>query len=664
VNRNQVAFFHAANSSYAAGLIPELQKLVDLHEFDRLPHRFDPSEFAAIVYLIGNAAGDLDIYKAALRHPGIVVLNEPDLHNIVRDMTKDQPEGYLREVFYEIFGQEWDASRDTGLDVTGQQPRTFSMLRRLLDRSRGCIVHSRYAEGAVRMKGFRGKVSRIPHGALVRSPGGAPFRERIAIEKSQPLIGMFSDRWTDEQIYECLGVFRMLDAVEMAAQTPAARMVVATTPAQKSSIEERITELGMAGKVYTLEARSQAEQDGLIAACDLVLDVRWPPSGETSATALRAFGLGKTVVVADHGVAREWPDDICVKIPDGRHRDRVLLESLKWLLSDPQITAEIGSSAARWAADNCAWAHIARLYADFLANPAPQPLGTESLDDDRLRLYLRRWVEPLSGGGRYLGEHESRLIRTLQLTPPGTAGDQILEMGCYLQITPALRNLLGYGHVRGCYFGAADRDLKLVNAQDGEFFECAIDLFNCERDRFPYPDGHFATVLCCELLEHLKYDPMWMMSEIHRILRPGGILLLTTPNIVSLRSVRAVLRGRHPGFYNRYPDPQADRASNPRHEREYTPGEISLLLEAAGFAVDHIETCPYAVPPESEPESPGAGQEEQRAANLLDSLKQPLNLRDDCILALGRRESLLKDLRPAWLYDSATFPAPGNTPTR
>ena len=146
---------------------------------------------------------------------------------------------------------------------------------------------------------------------------------------------------------------------------------------------------------------------------------------------------------------------------------------------------------------------------------------------------------------------------------------------------------------------------------------------------------------------------MWMMSEIHRVLKPGGILLLTTPNIVSLRAVGAILHGRHPGFYNRYPDPRTDWASNPKHEREYTPGEISLLLEAAGFVVDHIETCPYAAPPAPPPESARPGP--QWAANLLDSLKQPISLRQDCILAIGRKESLPKDLRPAWLYDSATF---------
>ena len=48
---------------------------------------------------------------------------------------------------------------------------------------------------------------------------------------------------------------------------------------------------------------------------------------------------------------------------------------------------------------------------------------------------------------------------------------------------------------------------------------------------FPYPDAHFATVICGELIEHLFEDPMHLMSEVNRILKPGGHLVLTTPNI-------------------------------------------------------------------------------------------------------------------------------------
>ncbi len=266
------------------------------------------------------------------------------------------------------------------------------------------------------------------------------------------------------------------------------------------------------------------------------------------------------------------------------------------------------------------------------------------MPDTQLRDYLRRWVTPGTEQARYLCEHETRLSRTLQLIPPGGADERILEMGCYLQITPALRNLLGYGEVTGCYLGPGGRDLKTVSARDGETFDCNIDLFDCERDSFPYDSGAFATVVCCELLEHLRTDPMRMMSEIHRILRDGGILVLSTPNIISLRSLAAVIQGNHPGFYNRYPDPHGSSAGDPKHEREYTPVEITNLLDAAGFVVEHIETGPYGN------ESP---QGIEIATQVLSSMAQPLLLRDDCILVVARKADLPRNPRPSWLYDSA-----------
>jgi hypothetical protein len=349
----RVAFFRSSQHARSAPLIQELDKLVELQVFDETPKSFDPNEFAAVVYPIGNTAADLWIYESAIRHPGIVVLEEPDLHNVVRALTRDKPEAYFHEVFYEVFGLEWDASHDAGLDVTGQQPRTFSMLRRLLDRSHACIVNSRYLEGAVRMKGFRGRIGRIPNGTFVRNLDGDPFRERLGIAKTRPLAGMFGDWWTDEQISEFLGIFRIL-----ADQIPAAQMLIAPAHEQVSAVRDRTQELGLEGKVKVLQ--SSTDLDGFIAACDVVLTVQWPPSSETAAMSARAFGLGKTVVVPDHGIAREWPDDVCVRIPDSRYRHQVLYESLKWLLSNPQITAGIGASAARWTSENRTWAHTAR----------------------------------------------------------------------------------------------------------------------------------------------------------------------------------------------------------------------------------------------------------------------------------------------------------------
>jgi len=661
VKRKKIAFFtplppaQTGTADYAAALIAELKGLVDLHVFERTPSRFRPEEFDAAVYQIGNNPYHAGIYETALRHPGIVVLHEANLHDLIRGLTYSRPEVYLREIAYEIFGQE--SFPANGMAVMGQQPRTFSMLRRLLDRSLACIVHSRFAEGVVRMKGFRGKVARIPHGATVRSVNGAPYRERLGVEADQPLIGIFGYLRPDKRVLECLEVFRAL-----LERTPRARLLVAGQPHPELPLDERIAELGLEGKVRCVGFQPLAEVDGYIAACDVILNLRWPTFGESSGIAARAFGLGKTVVVTDAGASRELPDDACVRIPVDVHQDRVLLESLAWLTSDRRITDEIGASAAQWVTDTCTWAQVARQYADFLtsfsepansekagAKPAgteaaqPEPAAIASLDSKDLRNYLARWLSPEKESALYFDEHIHRLVRTVQLTPPDTGDGRILEMGCYLQITPALRRVLGYGEVRGSYLGSPGRELRLAEARDGECFECSIDTFDAEKDLFPYPSDYFNTVLCCELIEHLQRDPMWMMGEIHRVLKPGGVLLLTTPNVVSLRSVSGVLRGEHPGFYTAYPNPSRDLADNPKHAREYTPTEISQLFTAAGFVVDHIETGPYG-------DAVLAGAE--WAGNLLTSLNQPLELRGDCIFALGRKGVLPRDFRPSWLYDS------------
>lgn len=383
------------------------------------------------------------------------------------------------------------------------------------------------------------------------------------------------------------------------------------------------------------------------------------------------------MVVSDVGSFRELPDDICLKAPVDATEEETLFEYLNLLISRPAVARTLGERARRWVDSECRWDIVAHRYAAFLQQaadgceprvaqppedssdiqenipdtpgesipgdsvPAAPIVNDPSIPSSIPESYILGWAES-PASREYADTHLTRLAKTLAITPPGGPEDRILEMGAYLQITPALKIRLGYGEVRGCYFGEAGKtETRRVRSAEGEEFECAIDLFDAERDRYPYGDGCFATVLCCELIEHLSDDPMHLMSEINRILKPGGHLVLTTPNITSLRAIAGILQGFHPGLFPAYIRPRPSGESDARHNREYTPREISDLFANSGFQVELLETGPFHEQPK--PELAWVN-------HLLDRYLLLADLRGDGIYAVGRKAGPVRDRYPPWLY--------------
>jgi SAM-dependent methyltransferase len=135
-----------------------------------------------------------------------------------------------------------------------------------------------------------------------------------------------------------------------------------------------------------------------------------------------------------------------------------------------------------------------------------------------------------------------------------------------------------------------------------------------------------------------------MMGEINRILKPGGYLVLTTPNISSLRAISAILLGYHPGFFPAYIRPaRQGEEVEARHNREYTPREIVLLLRDAGFETVRLDTGEFR-----EELHPEHGWVE----HLLNQYQLPPELRGDGIYAVGRKSGVVRERYPDWLYSS------------
>ncbi|HKA30153.1 MAG TPA: methyltransferase domain-containing protein, partial [Candidatus Binatia bacterium] len=168
----------------------------------------------------------------------------------------------------------------------------------------------------------------------------------------------------------------------------------------------------------------------------------------------------------------------------------------------------------------------------------------------RLGRELESFVSPWEDDSRreeFIACVLPRIVATLDLLPPGTPESRLLELGaepfaqslCLSHVWPGRVTLANYSDT-------ADRhgEQTLVEAGGTRTRTFAYDLFNVEKDEFPYPDGTFDVVMFAEMIEHLAVNPVWALSEIHRVLKPGGHLIVTTPNALSIERVGSVLTGR------------------------------------------------------------------------------------------------------------------------
>ncbi len=96
-------------------------------------------------------------------------------------------------------------------------------------------------------------------------------------------------------------------------------------------------------------------------------------------------------------------------------------------------------------------------------------------------------------------------------------------------------------------------------------------------------------VLALEIIEHL-FDTDLFLSEIYRVLKPGGYLILSTPNLASLTNRLKLLVGGYPHYleYSR---------AGAGHIHLYTPAILTSQLQTAGFATIRLTSpnflCPF-----------------------------------------------------------------------
>ena len=155
---------------------------------------------------------------------------------------------------------------------------------------------------------------------------------------------------------------------------------------------------------------------------------------------------------------------------------------------------------------------------------------------------------------------------------PIKAGERVLDLGC-----GAGRHAFE-AYRRGARVVAADLDVKELPPVNAMFGAMRLEgeaappagaaAVSADATNLPFPDGSFDAVIAAEILEHLPDDAA-ALSEIARVVRPGGSVAVTVPAWLPERVCWALSREYHevPGG----------------HVRIFTQAELTAKVRAAGL---------------------------------------------------------------------------------
>jgi SAM-dependent methyltransferase len=180
-------------------------------------------------------------------------------------------------------------------------------------------------------------------------------------------------------------------------------------------------------------------------------------------------------------------------------------------------------------------------------------------------------TKPVDRAGDYAlrGEYHRNLSPDWEFYPTYLAKVDLVRN--YLKDLPAASRVLDAGCGEGVLVEEFHGRLAIegVDPNYGSDFVRRASLV-----ALPYPDGAFDRALCLDVLEHLEYaEQPRALAELFRVVRPGGELLVTVPNLAHLQSrIHFLLSGR------------LIRTANPlKHPGDRPVAEYLELARRAGF---------------------------------------------------------------------------------
>lgn len=190
---------------------------------------------------------------------------------------------------------------------------------------------------------------------------------------------------------------------------------------------------------------------------------------------------------------------------------------------------------------------------------------------------------------KYIHKNSNRILFTMSLLPHLKPEAKILEIGampfCFSTLLMEAFSCevatidLPQAIFPGEPYSIEEEEIEIPNSISHKNYKISSWVCNAEKDVYPFKDGTFDLVICTEVLEHLLYSPSHVLKESRRVLKEGGLMLVSTVNSLHFKRMADIILN-----YN-IDDVHSPLGIYCRHNRNCTRKELLQLAEDTGFKV-------------------------------------------------------------------------------
>jgi 2-polyprenyl-3-methyl-5-hydroxy-6-metoxy-1,4-benzoquinol methylase len=171
--------------------------------------------------------------------------------------------------------------------------------------------------------------------------------------------------------------------------------------------------------------------------------------------------------------------------------------------------------------------------------------------------------------------------------PPGPSV-RVLDVGCFNGYMSVIFKQLGY-HVTGT-------DVYELETRDAIFKKLGVEFIHANFNELRFfdqpPEESFDIVIIAQVIEHILNHPVGLMRGLADLMRSGGMMIVTTPNPVTIMGAVRMLKGRSLlwGTIDFIDEPKVAGgkiiSKGEIHYREYTNVELCHLITSAGLRIE------------------------------------------------------------------------------